>query len=242
MVEALVNNDGPEAGHQLIREMLRDEELRPLINAVIYNSVLKGLVQHKCFDRIWDVHAEMRREGVQLSIVTYNTLVDACAKSHGMSRIPALMEEMARADIEASVVTYSTIMKGYVQENSLDKAFELMDEMKTTKDFKPDDYTYNALLDGCARHGLFERGMQLLADMLESGVQPTSFTLSVLVKLARHSNRLDKAFEICDDISRRYGLRLNVHVYNNLMQACTYHGEVGRALEVLGKAVSEKVR
>merc|ERR1719277_1151459 len=33
MVEALVNNDGPEAGHQLIREMLRDEELRPLINA-----------------------------------------------------------------------------------------------------------------------------------------------------------------------------------------------------------------
>mmetsp|Transcript_19523 Transcript_19523/g.55333 ORF Transcript_19523/g.55333 Transcript_19523/m.55333 type:complete len:799 (-) Transcript_19523:82-2478(-) len=241
MVEALVSNDGPEAGHRLIREMLGEEELRPLINSVIYNSVLKGFVQHKMFDRVWDVQAEMRRERVQPSIVTYNTIVDACAKSNGMSRVPALMEEMASSDIQAGAVTYSTMMKGYVQENRVDKAFELMDEMKT-KGFKPDDYSYNALLDGCARQGLFDSGMQLLADMQDSGIKPSSFTLSVVVKLANRSNRLDKAFEICDDLSRRFGVRLNVHVYNNLMQACTAHQEVGRALEVLGKAVSERVR
>jgi len=241
MVEALVSNDGPEAGHRLIREMLGEEELRPLINSVIYNSVLKGFVQHKMFDRVWDVQAEMRRERVQPSIVTYNTIVDACAKSNGMSRVPALMEEMASSDIQAGAVTYSTMMKGYVQENRVDKAFELMDEMKT-KGFKPDDYSYNALLDGCARQGLFDSGMQLLADMQDSGIKPSSFTLSVVVKLANRSNRLDKAFEICDDLSRRFGVRLNVHVYNNLMQACTAHRDVGRALEVLARAVGERVR
>jgi len=140
------------------------------------------------------------------------------------------------------VVTYSTILKGYVQENALDKAFDLMDEMKLTKEFKPDEIAFNTLLDGCARQCLFERGVQVLSDMQDSGIQPSNFTLSVLVKLANRSHRLDKAFEFCDDISRQYGLRLNVHVYNNLMQACTAHQDVGRAIEVLGKAVGEKVR
>jgi len=242
MVEALVNNDGPEAGHRLIREMLGDEELRPLINSVIYNSVLKGLAQHRRFDRVWEVHAEMRQERVQLSIVTYNTLVDACAKSYGMSRIPALLEEMARSEIQANVVTYSTILKGYVQENSLDKAFELMDEMKLSKDIKPDEIAYNTLLDGCARQCLFERGMQVLSDMQDNGIQPSNFTLSVLVKLANRSHRLDEAFEFCDSLSRRHGLRLNVHVYNNLMQACTAHKDHDRALQVLARAAEEGVR
>mmetsp|Transcript_69333 Transcript_69333/g.180607 ORF Transcript_69333/g.180607 Transcript_69333/m.180607 type:complete len:801 (+) Transcript_69333:92-2494(+) len=242
MVEALVSNDGPEAGHRLIREMLGEEELRPLINSVIYNSVLKGFVQHKMFDRVWDVQAEMRRERVQPSIVTYNTIVDACAKSNGMSRVPALMEEMASSDIQAGAVTYSTMMKGYVQENRVDKAFELMDEMKLSKDIKPDEIAYNTLLDGCARQCLFERGMQVLSDMQDNGIQPSNFTLSVLVKLANRSRRLDQAFELCDRVSRKHCLRPNIHVFNNLMQACTAHKDHDRALQVLARAAEEGVR
>ena len=42
MVEALVVNDGPEAGYALFREILGDEQMRPLIHTVIYNLVLKG--------------------------------------------------------------------------------------------------------------------------------------------------------------------------------------------------------
>ncbi|CAK0823467.1 unnamed protein product, partial [Prorocentrum cordatum] len=165
MVEALVVNDGPDAGYALIRKALADAQMRPLVNVIIYNSVLKGFAQKKQFEQVWNVHREMLEEGLQLTVTTYNTLVDACARSRDMARIPALLAEMQKLKVEPNVITYSTILKGYCQENRLDKAFQLLDEMKGTKDFRPDEITYNTLLDGCARYGLFERGMDLLRDM-----------------------------------------------------------------------------
>ena len=42
MAEALVVNDGPEAGYALFREILGDEQMRPLIHRVIYIFALKG--------------------------------------------------------------------------------------------------------------------------------------------------------------------------------------------------------
>merc|ERR1719145_143564 len=141
----------------------------------------------------------MVREKLAFSITTYNTLIDACARNCQMVRVPKFLDEMSKLKVEPNVITYSTILKGYCQENRLEKAFQLLDEMKLTKDFRPDEIAYNTLLDGCARHGLFERGMGLLQDMEDAGVAPSNFTLSVLVKLANRSHRVEKAFELCED-------------------------------------------
>lgn len=242
MVEALVSNGEVEAGYELIREVMSDPDLRNLVNAVIYCSVLKGFSHQKRFDRVWTVYEEMLAEKMQFSIVTYNTLIDACARSCEMFRIPPLLEDMAKQQIEPNVITYSTVLKGYCQEHRLDKAFEVLEDMKKSKEFMPDEVTYNTLLDGCARYGHFDRGMSVLNDMVESGVSPSNFTLSVLVKLANRSHQPDKAFELCKDLSKKYQLRLNAHVYSNLVHACTAHGELRRAMEVLERMLSEHVK
>mmetsp|Transcript_4426 Transcript_4426/g.11413 ORF Transcript_4426/g.11413 Transcript_4426/m.11413 type:complete len:1020 (-) Transcript_4426:249-3308(-) len=242
MVEALVTNGEVEAGYELIREAIADPQTRGLVNAVIYCSVLKGLSHQKRFDRVWSVYQEMLQEQMQFSIVTYNTLIDACARSCEMGRIPPLLKDMARQQIEPNVITYSTVLKGYCQEHRLDKAFEVLEDMKLNKKFLPDEVTYNTLLDGCARHGLYDRGMSVLKDMEDAGVPPSNFTLSVLVKLANRSHQPAKAFDICKDLCRRYNLRLNAHVYSNLVHACTAHGDLQRGLEVLEKMLSEHVR
>lgn len=242
MVEALIANGHIEAGCDLVHELMADPQTRSLMNAVIYCSVLKGLSHKKRFDRVWTLYQEMLEENLQFSIVTYNTLVDACARNGEMSRIPALLKEMTEKGIDPNVITYSTIVKGYCLDNRLDMACELLETMKTTIKVAPDEITYNTLLDGCARHGLYEKAMGLLADMQEQGVAPSNFTLSVLVKLARRSNQLEKAFEFCEEISKKYRFRLNIHVYNNLLHACSSHGDINLALEVFERFLKEKVR
>jgi len=240
MVEAIVINDGPYAGYEFIGEVLAEEQTRPLVNAVIYCSVLKGFSHQKRFDRVWAVYREMLAAEVQFSIVTYNTLVDACARCQQMVNAPALLEEMAQHGIQPNVITYSTVIKGYCQEYRLDKAFELMEEMKRTSEFRPDEITYNTLLDGCARQGLYDRGLAVLQEMQDAGVKPSNFTLSVVVKLANRGHRLSQAFELCKQIVQKYGLRLNTHVYNNLMQACIAHSELKRAMEVFVQMIRER--
>mmetsp|Transcript_31065 Transcript_31065/g.56495 ORF Transcript_31065/g.56495 Transcript_31065/m.56495 type:complete len:1046 (+) Transcript_31065:176-3313(+) len=242
MVEALVTNGETEAGYELIKEMLEDEECKPHVNAIIYCSVLKGFSHKKQFDRVWSVYQEMLEHELQFSIVTFNTLVDACARSGEMGRISALLESMDAQGIAPNIITYSAILKGYCQENRLEEAFALLDGMVQTTKFRPDEIMYNTLLDGCARQGLFDRGMRLLEEMQKNGVHPTNFTLSVLVKLATRSKRTEKAFELADELSSKYNFRLNVHVYSNLVQCCTVNRDLPRAMEVLERMLRERVR
>mmetsp|Transcript_56626 Transcript_56626/g.103628 ORF Transcript_56626/g.103628 Transcript_56626/m.103628 type:complete len:680 (-) Transcript_56626:81-2120(-) len=242
MVEALTTNGDVEAGYEFVRDMSKDEICSQQINAVIYGSVLKGFAQQKQFDRVWSVYQEMLDLKLQFSIVTFNTLVDACARSRDMSRVPDLLESMVAQGIEPNIITYSAILKGYCQANRLDEAFQLMSQMMQTTELRPDEIMYNTLLDGCARQGLFDKGMQVYAEMQQVGVPPTNFTLSVLVKLASRSKRLDSAFELCDEISSKYRFRLNVHVYSNLVHGCVMGKDLGRGMEVLQKMLSERVR
>lgn len=242
MVEAVVSNEDPEAGYELIQDMLNDSQCQALVNAVIYCSVLKGFSHQKKFERLWTVYEEMLVQKVQFSIVTFNTMVDACSRCGEMKRISGLLQSMVSQGIEPNLITYSAILKGYCQENRLDDAFELMQEMVSTTRFKPDEIMYNSLLDGCARQGLYQRAMPLLADMESAGVNPSNFTLSVLVKLCSRAKRLDRAFEIVQEIASKYCLRPNVHVYGNLIQACIQHNNLRRAFEVLELLLNERIR
>jgi len=242
MVEAQVANGDPEGGYQLIHELSADVETKPLLNAIIYCSVLKGFTHQKAFNRVWVVYNEMIAEKLQFSIVTYNAIINACARSAEMSRVPPLLEDMARQKIEPNLVTYSTILKGYCQESRLDKAFELLEAMKQSKEFKPDEITYNTLIDGCAQRGMYDQGIKLLNEMQQAGVSPSPFTLSVLVKLCNRGKRPERAFELVEDLARRFQLQLNVHVYNNLIHARTTQGDLPGALRVLEGMVEHQVR
>merc|ERR1719158_1797779 len=184
MVEALVTNGDIEGGYELVHEMLQDEKTASLVNAVMYGSIVKGFSHKKCFNRMWEVYDEMVERKLQFSMVTYNTLIDACARSGELGRIPSLLKDIDAQGLKMGIVTYSAILKGYCQTNRLDEAFELLDDMRRTTKIVPDEIMFNTLLDGCARQGLYDRGMALLEKMKKSGARPSNFTLSVLVKLA----------------------------------------------------------
>merc|ERR1719326_1499646 len=242
MVEALVTNGDIEGGYELIQEMLRDEKTASLVNAVMYGSIVKGFSHSKSFDRVWQVYEEMREQKLEFSMVTYNTLIDACARSGELSRVPSLLKDIDAQGLKMGLVTYSAILKGYCQKNLLEEAFELFHNMTKTTELEPDEIMYNTLLDGCARQGLYDRGMKVFQKMNESGVRPSNYTLSVLVKLANRGKKLDKAFDFCEELSSKYRFRLNVHVFANLVQACISHRDLPRAIGVLERMLQERVR
>merc|ERR1719471_2324114 len=242
MVEALATNTSPEEGLRLIHELHEDEKTAGLVNAVIYNSVLKGFSHLKQYDRAWDVYTDMLPLKSQFTSVTYNAIIDLCARSTAMSYVPELLEEMSRAGVDPNLVTYSTIVKGHCQENRMDRALELFEDMKRTLKCRPDEITYNTLIDGCARNGLYERGLTLLQEMQRNGVRPSAYTLTVLVKLADQARRPEKAFELCEELSKKYHLSMNVYIYNNLIHACTRAQDTDRALDLLDRMLREKIR
>lgn len=250
MVEAFVGNGDIVAGHNLIRTIAEDAATRHLVNAVIYCSILKGFSHVKDFNNTWDVYKEILTQGLSPTVSVFNALLDACARCGKMNKVSTVLEDMSRYNMEPNLVTYSSIIKGYCLDKQLDRALELLEHMKNTKGFCPDEVTWNTLLDGCARQGLYDRGRSLLGDMMESGVAPSNFTLSVLVKLvyrkasstADCSKRLDETFELCDSLAQKHRFKLNTFVFNNLVQACIVGRDLPRAMATFERMLREKCR
>merc|ERR1719359_2787497 len=137
-----------------------------------------------------------------------------------MEHLPKILENMKESKTTPNVITYSTMLKGHCQNGNIQAGFAILEQMKKDGRLKPDEIMYNSLLDGCAQNNLVEEGLRLLEEMQNEGVAPSNFTLSLLVKLMNRARRLDRAFSIVEEISKKYNFRPNVHVYTNLVQAC----------------------
>merc|ERR1719188_310886 len=134
------------------------------------------------------------------------------------------------------------MVKGHCQAGDIERGFDLLEQMKAEGKFKPDEIMYNSLLDGCAQNNLVDKGLKVLERMQREGVQPSNFTLSLLVKLMNRARKLDSAFSLVEEISRKHRFRPNVHVYTNLIQACIANRSLPRAMSTFEEMVRERVQ
>jgi len=232
MIEALVANGTVDDAWALVQEMLADENQWDSINTVIYSTVLKGFAHAWKLERCFDVLAEMKSHGIQCNTITYNTLLDACIKCGSMDRISEVFDEMQRNAVVPDLITYSTLVKGFCQAGDLERAFQLVQDVKQDGSLKLDEIVYNSLLDGCARQQKVDQAMEVLSDMRAVGIVPSNYTLSILVKLLGRGRRLKQAFSVVEELCGSYNIRLNVHVYTCLIQACLQNQKIDRALSV----------
>merc|ERR1719161_2865847 len=242
MVEAIVSNGDPEGAFDLIHQIDDDEQCAKALNSVIYCSVLKGFTREKKVDRVWDVYEEMSKKNIELSTVTCNTLIDACARCGRMDNLPRILEDMKKHRVKPNLITYSTMLKGHCQNGDMQTAFAILDQLKNDAHLKPDEIMYNSLLDGCAQNGMVDEGLDLVEEMQKEGVKPSNFTLSILVKLMSRARKLDKAFSLVEEITKKYHFRPNVHVYTNLIQACVSKRALDRAMQTLERMATERVQ
>merc|ERR1719311_1398095 len=185
------------------------------------------------------VYKEMRSKSSGCNTITYNTLLDACAKCNSMDRAGTLLEDMKDCCVEPDIITYSTIAKGYCLQGDVDRAFHVLEEMKNDDKFQPDEIMYNSILDGCAKQHRVEDALRLLDEMKSTGVGPSNYTLSILVKLLGHARRLNQAFSMVEDLSKKNGFRPNVQVYTCLTQACITNRKLEKALALHNTMVAD---
>merc|ERR1719311_947258 len=241
MVEALVANGCTSDAWELAQKMWNDKSTRPLVNTVIYSSILKGFANAKETDKVMALYEEMRGHGIQANTITFNTILNAFAQGGAMQRVPALLEDMKQAvpPVEPDIVTYSTIVKGFCNSGNLDRALKVLKDMKSSGRHTPDEVMYNSLLGGCAKEHRPDEAIQILSDMRKYNVAPSNYTLSMLVKLMGRCRRINQAFTMLEDISKEYGLKINIQVYTCLIQGCFNAGQAGKALALHEKIFKE---
>jgi len=240
MIDAVVNNGDTEGAFDLLHQCQKDEQCRDAVNAILYCSVLKGFAREKKLDRVLAVYDEMCKNNMEMSLITFNTIIDACARTGRMDNLAKVQQDMRKHHVDPNIVTWSTIIKGHCQAGDVQTALSVMKEMQSATKLKPDEIMYNSLLDGCAQNNLFDQGQELLRQMLQNGIPPSNFTLSIMVKMLNRNRKVEQSFELVKEMTQQYKFKPNMHVYTNLMQGCISTRQLPRALTVLESMVKEK--
>lgn len=100
------------------------------------------------------------------------------------------------------------------------------------KGIRPDAIVFNSLLDGCAKKQAPALCEQVMEDMVAAGIIPSNHSASIMIKLYGRCRDLDKAFQIINDMPRKYGFRANNAVYTCLMSACISNGSLEKAMDL----------
>merc|ERR1719237_314577 len=239
MVEALVINKETDAAWKLVQEMWEDESQRHLVNTVTYSTLLKGFWDKP--EKIMAMYDEMKARKIECNTITYNTILNHFAQCRAMRRVPQILEDMRASipPVDPDIVTYSTLIKGFCSSGNLDRALGLLAEMQADGKFLPDEMMYNSLLDGCAKEQRIVDALRLVDEMKKTGVAPSNYTLSMLVKLLGRCKRLNQVFTMVDELTGEFGFRPNIQVYTCLVQACFHNRQVGRAIALHNEVVRE---
>ena len=94
---------------------------------------------------------KMKENNLVPNSVTYGCLIDACVKNGKVEKAIEVFEVMQRDSVPLNTIIYTTLIKGMARSFKLDKALELYAAMKLDDKIKPNNVTYNSLIDCCIR-------------------------------------------------------------------------------------------
>merc|ERR1719507_2227009 len=203
-------------------------------NTVMYSTLIKGFAAAGEAERAMDMYHELRSDGLQMNLVAYTSLIDAHARVGKMEQAQRLFDQMEEEGCEPNVITFSAMVKGHCLAGDVDEAFKIFRSM-LGRGVSADTVIFNTLLDGCVRHSQFKLADQLLGEIAEYGVNPSKFTLSIIVKMWGKRKQLDKAFEAVYSSMKGGHLCIDTQVGTCLVSACIHNGAADRAVEVLAE-------
>lgn len=138
--------------------MIRTKEAS-MADVVSYNTLIKAQLANGRFDKVRQLMAEMKKDGLQPNRVTFNELINAVVikDSRSASRIApdeiwSLIGEMQEAGVKPNQVTCSILMKSlnyYSRETDVMKTMDLINNM----DEPMDEVLLSSVVEACVRIG-----------------------------------------------------------------------------------------
>jgi pentatricopeptide repeat protein len=227
ILDALVCNGGVVEGVKLLRKW----QDRVKVNTVLYSTLIKGFANISDNKRAEEMWQELCTAGLPLNTMVYNAIIDAHARSGAMDRVTALIGSMDAAGCKPDDISWSMVAKGYCVTGELDRALEVFHSLPTDSNANT-VIIYNTILDGCVRHNRSDLADKMLENMEQWHIEPTNFTLGIVVKMWGRRRQLKRALAAVETFPKRYGFTPNGPVQTCLLFACLRNEALDTALAV----------
>jgi len=213
----------------------------PCLEIQNYMSLIRAAGLDGDLDRAFWVLQKLRESDVVPDIAAYNCVLDVCVSVGDMVRVRTLMAEMRTVNA-LDVITYNTLLKGYCNIGDFKAAKNVLKEM-VDDELKPNDVSYNCLVNCAVTAGHLSEAWDIIAQMETAGVAIDHFTLSIMMKAlkkVKNYKDLDMIFALVDRT------KLNVCsdevLLNTLLETCVRYQQSSRLEAIIGQVKTCSLR
>lgn len=167
-----------------------------------------------------------------VNVITLNIIIKGLDQTKQSNRTVMLLHEMDSSDVgdcQPNVVTFNIVIHGLCKNGLAGEALELFQVMKNKK-VTPNIFTYNTLIWGFSLGGNKGTARSLFNEMKWAGIEPNVTLVNILCR----QGDLFEAYQLLEIMIER-GLKLDIVIYNALMNGLCRMGKAQEALQSLGK-------
>jgi len=226
MLDALVCNNLVDEAVAVFQDW--KSKVQP--TTVIYSTLAKGFLNTHQASKAMQILDEMQTNGIPRSTVLYNMVIGVHAAHGAMTEVAELLQCMQNDKCEPDIITYSTVVKGHCVKGDLDGALDALHKAQQSG-IVLDAIVYSSIFYGCYRHNRTDLVDELVSEVSSRCLSPSSFTLSIIVKMYGSQGRLNRAFEVVEALGRQ-PVSTDARVATSLLKECVRNSDVVRAADM----------
>ncbi|OVA08753.1 Pentatricopeptide repeat [Macleaya cordata] len=188
-----------------------------------FASALKACADSNALNYGREIHAQTMKVGFDSSSFVANTLATLYNKCGRMDYGLHLFERMRTRD----VVSWTTIIATYLQMGREETAVQMFIRMRES-DVSPNEFTFAAVISGCAGLAKIEWGEQLHAHVLCMGFMDSLSVANAITKMYSNCGRLNSSSMVFHGMIRR-----DVVSWSTIIAGYSQGGQCLEAFELL---------
>jgi len=164
-----------------ILEDMKVQQVKP--NVITFSTMLKGHCQSGDIQTGFAILEQMKKDAhLKPDEIMYNSLLDGCAQNTLVDEGLRLLEEMQSEGVRPSNFTLSILVKLMNRARKLEQAFSIVETITKKYNFRANVHVYTNLVQACCSNQQFNRGIDILEQMIAERIVPDNRTYAILVR------------------------------------------------------------
>ncbi|XP_020590888.1 putative pentatricopeptide repeat-containing protein At5g09950 [Phalaenopsis equestris] len=195
---------------------------------VSWNTMVAGYVHNGLLSKAMDLVWLMIHTDQKLDCCTFTTVLSACSSVAALERGMQIHAFGIRAKLESDVVVESALVDMYSKCGRIDYASKVFNFMPLKN-----EYSWNAMISGYARHGQGVKALELFRMMQDSNLQPDHVTFVGVLSACSHTGLVEQGLDFFDSMSKKYNLIPRIEHYSCVVDLLGRAGEIDKMEEFL---------
>ncbi|CAN8233193.1 unnamed protein product [Cochlearia groenlandica] len=170
MISGYINTGDISSAKELFDSMFDDKTV------VTWTILIGWYARNNLFEQAFELFRQMCRSFTLPDHVTLTTVLPGCDDAVALAQVHAFVVKLG-FDTNPFLTVCNALVKSYCEIKRLDLARYVFDEIT-----EKDSVTFNTLITGYEKYGLYVEAVCVFVEMLSSGHKPSDFTFSGVFK------------------------------------------------------------